>query len=225
VIQFLQLMQLSDSALPIGTAAHSFGLESLAEWDEVRADTLELFLKAYLQEQALLEVSYCRSAHKTFALGATNNEQMAVLCARLSATKPAKESRDGSISLGNRLLAVCHSILPEENARALTRLFQNKEPHHAIVFGYIGAMLNFDEDLTVAAFLQQTVAALISAAQRLLPVGQRQAAAALWNLKPEIIRVVERCRNLDSFATGSFMPMTEIASMRHPRLETRLFLS
>jgi urease accessory protein UreF len=43
-----------------------------------------------------------------------------------------------------------------------------------LVFGYAGAVLAIAEEMVVAAFLHQAVATVVSSAQRLLPVGQRQ---------------------------------------------------
>lgn len=127
--------------------------------------------------------------------------------------------------LGRRLLGLCCQVLSEENADALAAAFLKADTHHAIVFGYIGALLAFDADQTVAAFLQQSVAALVSAAQRLMPVGQKQAVAALWMMKEELVKVSRESATQDYRTVGIFMPLMEIASMRHPRLETRLFLS
>jgi urease accessory protein len=66
---------------------------------------------------------------------------------------------------------------------------------------------------------------MVSIAQRLMPLGQHQAAAVQWALKPAIREAAGRSRQLDYRTTGTFLPLLEIASMRHPRLETRLFVS
>jgi urease accessory protein len=57
LIQLLQLMQLTDSAIPIGAAAHSFGMETLAEWGSVDPDSLQHFIRSYLHEHGLMEAS------------------------------------------------------------------------------------------------------------------------------------------------------------------------
>jgi urease accessory protein len=139
--------------------------------------------------------------------------------------KPARESRDASVVLGRRLLGLCSSILPAEKAQRLALAFRNADTHHAIAFGYISALLGFDENQAVEAFLQQSISALVSAAQRLMPVGQKQAVAALWLMKEELVNIAQQSRTQNYRTVESFMPLMEIASMRHPRLETRLFLS
>src|SRR5258708_39400689 len=66
-LKWLRLNQLADSALPIGAAAHSFGLETLVEDGVLKVETLALLLHDFLLETGTLESAYCRAAH---AIGA-----------------------------------------------------------------------------------------------------------------------------------------------------------
>jgi urease accessory protein len=221
LIQLLQLMQLTDSAIPIGAAAHSFGMETLVEWGSIDPDSLQHFIRSYLHEQGLMEACYFRAV-PTVRQSQGNAVE---LSRRLSATRAARESREGSIALGNRLLHLCQAILPAEMWQALVSAIDTRHTHHVIVFAVACDLLGLEQEAAVTAFLQQGVAAMVSIAQRLMPLGQRQAAAVQWAMKPAILEAAGRSRHLDYRTTGSFLPLLEIASMRHPRLETRLFVS
>jgi urease accessory protein len=197
----LRLLQLADSALPIGASAHSFGLETLAAEGALLPDNLQEFLKSWLAEAGAQEALFVRRAY-TANLGDLSEE--------LSARKPARESREASLKLGRRFAQLINSI---------TNLQIEPDLHYSIAFGSAGAALGIDADAVVLAYLQQSVAGLVSACQRLMPLGQVAAARVVWNLKPAIMQA-SAVKEISCFT-----PLPEIASMRHPMLETRLFIS
>jgi urease accessory protein len=216
-LPLLQLQQLADSAFPIGGAAHSFGIEMLVEAGLLSTDTLATFLEDYLHETGSLEAAYCAASARSPAMTewlAWNTE--------LGARKLARESRDASAAMGRRFLRLAANISGEELLIAASEL--GAEVHLAPCFGLVAGTLGIDAPVAAAAYLQQSMTALVSACQRLLPLGQTQAHQILWNLKPAILAVVERNVVKPSLAS-SFTPLLDVASARHATLYTRLFMS
>lgn len=230
-IQQLRLLQLADSALAVGATAHSFGLESLVQYKLLTTLRLAEFLADYLTEMGALESYFCRTGQRLARLAASAEFDAAWLAAneRLSALKPARENRAASAMMGRRLLLLLSSL--EAGAclpRALSTSQQaGAEAHYSLAFGLAGGALELDEDATVLAYLLQTLAGLVSACQRLLPLGQTDAARLLWALKPAIAASAQRSRDLDSLDDfpACFLSLLEWGSMCHPTLHTRLFMS
>ncbi len=214
----LKLLQLVDSGLPIGGLPHSFGLESMIEEELLAVDSLARYLENLLQESLLLEAVFCRTAHRY----AESGEPIQTLNASLNAMRLARESREASLSLGKRFLKLLASLDPSPCIRKAADL---GEIHFSVAFGYALGALSFEADETVAAFLHQNVASLLSAAQRLLSLGQMQSSRIAWDLKPLIAAAVSRSRPLDFRSVSAFSHLPELASMRHPCLSTRLFIS
>jgi urease accessory protein len=205
--ELLCLLQLADSALPVGGMAHSFGLESLVELGFVDPGGLEAFLRDWLAESGALEAAFCARA-------CAAPEEFAALNVRLAARKPAREPREASAAMGRRLLDLA------ARAYGIDAPPAGGELQYPCCFGHVAGLLKIAPADAAAAFLQQSAAGLISAGQRLMPLGQTRAQAILFRLKPAIADAARA--DID---TPSFTPLIETASMCHPRLNTRLFIS
>jgi urease accessory protein len=217
MLPLLQLQQLADSAFPIGSAAHSFGIEALVDAGFLNTEKLSAFLEAYIHETGTLEAAYC-GASCGIAF-----DQWLILNAELSARKLARESRDASSATGRRFLRLAASISGNDILIAASAL--ESETHLAACFGLVAGVFEIDSVTAAAAYLQQSITALVSACQRLLPLGQTQAHRILWNLKPAILQAAARGAALRPSHTSSFTPLLDIASARHATMYTRLFMS
>ena len=225
----LRLLHLADSALPIGSLAHSFGLESLVSANLLGTAELAAFLHGHIEEAGLLEAVFCRAAAQ---LTKAFRSQLDVrrwleINDYLSARKPARESRAGSGSLGRNFLAAVCAVGDFPLLQQALRGSRESSSfiHHSVAFGLASGALGLGEERSVLAFLHQSAASLVSACQRLLPLGQSHATSILWNLKPVIIETADRSTSFSMENVCSFTPLLDWGAMEHPALSTRLFIS
>ena len=206
--------------------AHSFGLESLVEYGLLSPHNLEAFLAGWLEESGALEAAFCARSCALAHAGPAGFAEWLELNSRLDARKPAREARDASSAMARCLVDVAIRAYGDLVLSELVNSSdgQGRPIHYAACFGYVAGRLEISGCHAIPAFLHQSVAGLISACQRLMPLGHIEAQAILFHLKPRIVRAAACAMEAD-VQVPSCAPLLEIGSMTHPRLGTRLFIS
>jgi urease accessory protein len=223
----LRLLQLADSAMPIGAFAHSFGVETLVMAGLLQVSDLDGFLQGWLEETGVTEAVFCRAASRLAWQNSFPAKEWVELNDYFGALKAARESRKGSAVLGSNFLRAALAVCDRTCLRCAEEAARKAvvSVHHACAFGLVSGALQFDEGRAVRAYLHQSVAGLISACQRLMPLGQTRAQQILWDLKPGIVEAAESSEAFTIHDVCCFLPQLDWGAMEHPDLFTRLFIS
>jgi urease accessory protein len=224
---FLALLQLCDTALPIGAYTFSSGLETytqqglIAEVTTLR-EWLEAILHHTVRNSHLLPVAL---AHR--ATTARDWAQLERLDQHLTAMKHARELREASVKTGQGLLRLAVQVWPGPAVERLHGLYQQHRlvAHQALVLGVIGCHLGYEERIIIEAAGYQWLSSMISAALRLLPIGQLAGQQLLTALLPHLPVIADDIHQQSWDDLASAAPEFDIRAMQHETLYSRLFRS
>ncbi|MSQ97003.1 MAG: urease accessory protein UreF [Gemmataceae bacterium] len=222
----LRLLQLGDSALPIGGYSHSWGLEAAIEHGQVRdAPALETWTRLYLREMlGPLEGVIVAAVARCPECAPLANR---LLWASLSPPTLRHASRD----MGEQLLSLAMTwewgaiFCPAPSAPLPEGEGSQMQWHHAVVFGCLAAGTGATPRDAVALYLHQAALGVISAGVRGIPIGHTHGQQILAWIHSDIAELAEILYDKPLETAGSNCPAYEILCHEQSRLYTRIFRS
>jgi urease accessory protein len=215
-----------DSFFPSGGYAYSSGLEAAVQEGAVR-DAEEF--REYVEDMLRAGVATRDAVAVSVACEAIRRRKLPLALtadAELEAMKIGYESRLASRQMGRQVMRI---VVDREKPHALLRAFhiellEARTPgHFPVCLGLTLAANGWSRTDAIAAFLYQTAVGFVSAAMKLLPIGQREGQQLLAHWTPLFIELSRQVPvRLDMHA---WTPIQDIYAMRHSRLESRLFRS
>lgn len=232
-----RFLQISDSAFPRGSFAHSLGLESyVAEGAVTDADSLREFIENVLLESTgPLDGPYLREAHSCAAGsdGAGSCEQsegmdrLQALDRAFSAAKPVAPLREASRTVGRQFLRTMAGCADDAFLLRYEGIVRaGRSPgHYPLALGVAARALGIGVRQALESLCYGVVSGFVSAAVRLVPLGQTDGQRVMAETEEAAAAAVEVALALpleEAYSTG---PGHEIRAMAHKRLHTRLFVT
>lgn len=225
-LALIQGLRFVDSFFPSGGFAYSSGLEAAVQGGAVRnAEDLSRYVEDLLRNgMGRREAVAVARAWDAQARGSWR-EAIAVDW-ELDSMKIGRESRLASRQMGRQVIRVSAEhiegcVLLQDFLAAVEA--ERTPCHLAVSLGLALAASGWSREDAVAAYLYQAATGLISAAIKLLPIGQREGQRLLDRWMPLIAELSGQMQP-DTTMT-SWSPIQDIYAMRHSRLESRLFRS
>jgi urease accessory protein len=163
-------------------------------------------------------------AHAHRAALAQDDEALVTVAELAAAFAPSKERQLETTAQGNAFLTVTRAAWP---CAAIDRLAACWGGPYAypVAVAVAAAGHGIAVEPALAAYLQAVVANLISAAVRLIPLGQTDGQRVLASLEGVVAELVPRALATPLDEIGSAACRADIASLRHESQYTRLFRS
>ncbi|MCA1022060.1 urease accessory protein UreF [Halobacillus litoralis] len=227
MINWMPLLQLSDSQFPSGAFSHSFGFETYIQQDVITdAESFKEALAAFLDRQLAFNDGLAFwLAYQEVKNGGV--DLILELDHLLYASTPARETREGNQRVGKRLAKLCLDLYPSHPLEQYHKWLMEKEGygHPALVFAVVYGSMEVSGSAALETFLFTSLSSMVQNAVRGIPIGQTDGQKILVTLQPHIQKTVRRIKEASIEDLGAGSPGLEIAQMMHERLHVRLFMS
>jgi urease accessory protein len=215
-VHLLRLLAWLSPAFPTGGYAYSHGLEWAVEAGDVPdGDTLRDWLDdVFAHGSGRNDAILLRHAHRA----CQDKDALADIAALAAAAVPGRERRNETLAQG---AAFALAATPWDG-EGLARWGEVAYP---VAVGALAGAHGIAEDAAAVGYLQAFASNLISAAVRLVPLGQSVGLDVLAALEPVILSVADATRAAALDDIGGCAFRADVASLRHETQYTRLFRS
>ena len=214
------LLQLADSAFPVGSFAHSNGVEAAAQHGVFHNEPIADFIRALLHQTVKGALPILFAAHREPA----NFAEIDEFCdAFLSNHVTNRASR----AQGAATLAAARRIFAPPSLEALHQQIRDEKlsGHLAPIFGATMRSLGIDEEACGQLSLFTTLRGAISSAVRLGVIGPLEAQRIQASLADEAAALVAPARKIPMDAAAQTSPFLDMLQANQDRLYSRLFQS
>lgn len=213
------ILQLSDSAFPTGSFAHSWGLEAAWQNGEMPdAATLRRFVHDVLCQTGRGALPLLTAVHRHPERLGELDQLADVFLTNVVANRASRVQ-------GRALLTTCARVWPLPALQALEHSAETRCGHGAPLTGAVMRALCIPLTVAQRLFLYNSARGVLAAAVRLGIVGSYDAQRLQYDCAAVMDRVLDRCGELDESALAQTAPVLDLLQAAHDRLYSRLFQS
>ncbi len=223
----LTLLQINDSMFPIGSFAHSYGLESYVN-DGVVCDNdsaaryAELMLthSIFYNDAAFLNKAYHYAKKNAW-------KKLQQLDELVTALKAPSEIRNASAKLAIRFL----KLTSELDEKPLCRKYMNAieenslTGHYSIALALYAAKAGISRKNTLTAFYYNSINGIVTNCAKMVPISQTVAQKILYSLQETVADLVRKQDEMPDDKIGMCCMGQEIKSMQHEKQYSRIYIS
>jgi urease accessory protein len=217
----LRLLQLCSPALPVGAFAYSEGLESAVHegWIHDDASAAAWIIGRLRRGPARLEAPVGARLHAAWSAG--DHAAIEHWNVTLWAFRESRELREADRDMGQALARLLVSLDVPAAAPWRTRT----DATFTTLFMLAAVSWDLPGPAALTGLLWAWLEAQVTAAVKLVPLGQTAGQRLLHAAATEIPALVERALTLDDDDLGALAPGAALAAARHETLDVRLFRS
>ncbi len=218
----LCLLQLASPSLPVGGYSYSEGLETLVEDGAIaHPENLKHWIEMELRYGAIrIEAAVMLRGYHS--VQARDFQSLSNWNHWLSAARETEELRASSLGMGRSLMRLLVELQPQIQAIADA---VGNSCNYAIAFSIAAAHWQINIQAALLGYLYSWANNLITAAVKLVPLGQTSGQKLLLELQPLLSHTTTQILNLEDDELSCCTWGLSLASMRHETLYTRLFRS
>jgi urease accessory protein len=224
--RLLRLLQIGDSALPVGGFSFSHGLESATQQGVVHdAATLDAFVRTALRQSAIGDGVALLRAHEAAVAGDT--EALCAIDRLVFERKLNEEVRLMTVRMGRKLAELAEALgAGPANAAFLARVKAGETPGtHPVALATASAGLGLCRSDAFAAQQYGVASAILGAALRLMRLSFVDTQRILLAVLAEAPAAHDEIAEAPAEDMASFAPFTDVLAAIHVRGHVRMFMN